>query len=72
VFKDRVQGRIFGRKRDEVEGAWRKLHSEELHDLYSPPSIIRATDPEDDIVWTCSTHLEESGEEWNTNRNLVG
>jgi hypothetical protein len=33
--------RIFGPKRDEVTGDWRKLHNEELHDLYSSPSIIR-------------------------------
>jgi hypothetical protein len=33
--------RIFGPKRDEVTGGWRKLHNEELHGLYSPPSIIR-------------------------------
>jgi hypothetical protein len=33
--------RIFGRKRDEVTGGWRKLHNEELHNLYSSPSIIR-------------------------------
>jgi hypothetical protein len=33
--------RIFGLKRDEVTGGWRKLHNEELHNLYSPPSIIR-------------------------------
>jgi hypothetical protein len=32
---------IFGPKRDEVTGEWRKLHDEELHDLYSSPSIIR-------------------------------
>jgi hypothetical protein len=36
-----VLGRIFGPKRDEVMGGWRKLHNEELHDLYSLPSIIR-------------------------------
>jgi hypothetical protein len=40
VFKDRVLRRIFGPKRDEVTGEWRKLHNEELHDLYSSPSII--------------------------------
>jgi hypothetical protein len=34
--------RIFGPKRDEVTGGWRKLHNEELHDLYSSPSIVRA------------------------------
>ena len=33
--------RIFGLKRDEVTGEWRKLHSEELNDLYSSPSVIR-------------------------------
>jgi hypothetical protein len=33
--------RIFGRKKDEVTGEWRKLHNEELRDLYSSPSIIR-------------------------------
>jgi hypothetical protein len=36
-----VLRRIFGPKRDEVTGEWRKLHIEELHDLYSSPSIIR-------------------------------
>jgi hypothetical protein len=36
-----VLRRIFGPKRDEVTGGWRKLHNEELHDLYSSPSIIR-------------------------------
>jgi hypothetical protein len=41
VFENRVLRRIFGAKRDEVTGVWRKLHSEELHDLYSSPSIIR-------------------------------
>jgi hypothetical protein len=33
--------RIFGPKRDEVTGGWRKLHNEELHNVYSSPSIIR-------------------------------
>jgi hypothetical protein len=32
---------MFGPKRNEVTGGWRKLHNEELHDLYSPPSVIR-------------------------------
>jgi hypothetical protein len=41
VFENRVLRRIFGPKRDEVTGEWRKLHNEELHDLYSLPSIIR-------------------------------
>jgi len=34
-------GRIFGPKRDEVTGEWRKLHNEELNDLYSSPNIVR-------------------------------
>jgi hypothetical protein len=40
VFVNRVLRRIFGPKRDEVTGGWRKLHEEELHNLYSSPSII--------------------------------
>jgi hypothetical protein len=41
VFENRVPRRIFGPKRDEVTGEWRKLHNEELSDLYSTPSIFR-------------------------------
>jgi hypothetical protein len=41
VFENRVLRRIFGPKRDEVTGEWRKLHNEELRDLYSSPSILR-------------------------------
>jgi hypothetical protein len=41
VFENRVLRRIFGPKRDEVTGGWRKLHNEELHNLYSAPCIIR-------------------------------
>jgi hypothetical protein len=41
VFENRVLRRIFGPKRDEVTGEWRKLHNEELRDLYLSPSIIR-------------------------------
>jgi hypothetical protein len=41
LFENRVLRRIFGPKRDEVTGGWRKLHNEELHNLYSFPSIIR-------------------------------
>jgi hypothetical protein len=41
VFENRVLRRIFGPKRDEVTGEWRKLNNEELHILYSSPSIIR-------------------------------
>jgi hypothetical protein len=41
VFENRVLRRIFGPKRDEVTGEWTKLHSEELRDLFSSPSVIR-------------------------------
>jgi hypothetical protein len=41
VFENKVLRRIFGPKRDEVMGRWRKLHNEELCDLYSSPSIVR-------------------------------
>jgi hypothetical protein len=40
MFENRVLRRIFGPKRDEVTGGWRKLQNEELRDLYSSPSII--------------------------------
>jgi hypothetical protein len=41
VFEYRVLRRIFGLKRDEVTGKWRKLHNEELNDLYCSPNIVR-------------------------------
>jgi hypothetical protein len=40
VFEKRVLRRVFGPKRDEVTGGWRKLHNEELNDLYSLPNIV--------------------------------
>jgi hypothetical protein len=41
VFEDRVVRRIFGPKRDKVTGEWRKIHTGELHNLYSSQDIIR-------------------------------
>jgi hypothetical protein len=41
VFENSVLRRIFGQQRDEVTGDWRKLHNEELHNLYSSPNTIR-------------------------------
>jgi hypothetical protein len=40
VFENRILGRIFGSKRDDMTEGWRKLHNEELHNLCSLPSII--------------------------------
>jgi hypothetical protein len=58
VFENRVLKGIFGPKRDEVIGGWRKLHNEELHNLYCSPSIIRIVE-EDEMDRACSTNGEE-------------
>jgi hypothetical protein len=57
VFENRVLRRIFGLKRDEVMGEWRKLHNEELHNLYLSPDIIRQVKSRR-MRWAgaCSTH----------------
>jgi hypothetical protein len=62
VFENRLLRRIFGPKIDEVTGDWRKLHNEELHNLYSSPNIIRM------MGRACSTN----GEKGNAYRILVG
>jgi hypothetical protein len=54
VFEKRMLRRLFGPKGDEVMGGWRKLHSEELHNLYSSPSIIRMMQIEDEMGRACS------------------
>ena len=41
VFENRVSRKIFGPRRDKVTGGWRKLHNEELNDVYSSPNILR-------------------------------
>jgi hypothetical protein len=43
VSEYRVLRRIFGPKREEVEGGWRRLHNEELHNLYASSNVIRVT-----------------------------
>jgi hypothetical protein len=54
VFKNRVLRRIFGRKRNEVTGEWRKFNKEELHDLYSSPNIVLVIKPRMRRGGTCS------------------
>jgi hypothetical protein len=55
VFENRVLIRIFVPKKDEVTGEWRKLHSEELHNLYSSPDIIRQVKA-NEVGRACGTH----------------
>jgi hypothetical protein len=69
MFENRVLRRIFGPKRDEVTGEWRRLHNGELHNLYSSP----------DIIWQIKSrsmrwagHVARMGEERNVYRVLVG
>jgi hypothetical protein len=64
-----VLRRIFGLKRDEVTGEWRKLHNEELRDLHASPSIIRIIKPR---RMRCAGHVARMGEKRNTYRLLVG
>jgi hypothetical protein len=60
---------IYGPKRDRVTGRWRKLHNEELHDLYSSPSIIKIIKSRR-IRWV--GHVAQMGEKRNAYRLLVG
>jgi hypothetical protein len=69
VFENRVLRRIFGPKRDEVTGEWRKMHNEELHDLYSSPSTIRMLRSRT-MRW--AGHVARMGEKRNRYRILVG
>jgi hypothetical protein len=64
-----VLRRIFGPKRDEVTGEWRKLHNEELRDLYSSPSIIRIIKSRR-VRWT--DNVARIGKKRNAYRLLVG
>jgi hypothetical protein len=68
VFENRVM-RIFGPKRDGVMGGWKKLHNEELHNLYSSPSIIRIIKSRR-MRW--AGHVARMGEKRNVYRLLVG
>jgi hypothetical protein len=69
VFENRVLRKIFGPKRDEVTGGLRKVHNEELHNLYSSSSIIRVTKSRK-MKW--AWHVAGMGEKRNAYRILVG
>jgi hypothetical protein len=69
VFENRVLRRIFGPKRHEVTGGWGKLHNEELHNLYSSPSILRMIMSRR-MKW--AGHVARMGKERNAYRILVG
>ena len=69
VFENRVLRRIFGPKMDEVTEDWRKLHNDELNDLYSSPNIIRVIKSR---RMRCVGHVARMGERRDVYRVLVG
>jgi hypothetical protein len=69
VFENRVLRRIFGPKRDKVTGEWRRLHNEELNDLYSSLNIIRVIKSRR-MRW--AGHVARMGEGRGAYRILVG
>ena len=69
MFENRVLRRIFGPKRDGVTGEWRKLHNEELNDLYSSHNIVRVTESRR-MRWTGHVARMEEGK--GVHKVLVG
>jgi hypothetical protein len=68
VFENRVLRRLFGPRRDEVAGEWRKLHNEELNDLHSSPKIVRVINSRR-MRWT--GHVARMGERGGLYRVLM-
>jgi hypothetical protein len=69
VFENRLLRRIFGPRRDEVTGEWRKLHIEELNDLYSLPNIVQVVKSRK-MRW--AGHVVRMGKEIVVHRVLLG
>ena len=69
VFENMVLRRIFGPRRDELTGEWRRLHNEELNDLYSSPNIVRAIKSRR-MRW--AGHVARMGEDRGMYRLLLG
>jgi len=69
VFENKMLRRIFGPRRDEVTEEWRRLHNEELHDLYCSPNIMRVIKSRT-MRW--AGHVARMGEEMGVYRVLVG
>jgi len=69
VFENRVLRRVFGSKKDEVTGEWRKLHNEELRDIYSLPNIVWVVKSRR-MRW--AGHVSCMGEGRGVHRVLVG
>ena len=69
MFKNMVLRRIFGPRRDEVTGEWKRLHNEELNDLYSSPNIVRVIKSRR-MRW--AGYVARMGEESGVYRVLVG
>jgi hypothetical protein len=59
VFENRVLRRIFGPKRDEMVGSWRKLHNKEVNNLYISTNIIECSIKENEKGRACSMHARE-------------
>jgi len=69
VFEKRVLRKVFGPKRDEVKGEWRKLHNKELNDLYSLPNIVWMVKSRR-MRW--AGHVARMGKDRGVHRVLVG
>jgi hypothetical protein len=68
LFENRVLRRICGPKRDEVKGGWRKLHSEQLHNLLSSPNIIKTIKS---VAMRAAGHVARMGDMRNAYKILV-